>query len=149
MLICPDLEKKLISQKEIISIAIHQVEIRSFIYVPESCKIPQNNGNNRHLDSFGLSAYMNTNEVAMKTKEETVSDLNEIHYALMCFSIQTLRRSIFCKKKWKTAQLDFRNVPHHFNDCPEKLPCVCKSGVDVLMVWMWLPKTVQKTKTVF
>lgn len=60
-LMCPDLEKKLITQKEIISIAVHQAEIRSFIYVPESFKILLNNGNNRHLDSFGLSAYMNTN----------------------------------------------------------------------------------------
>lgn len=135
-------------QKEIISISVHQGEIRSFTYVPESSKIPLNNGNIRHSYSFGPSAYRNTNQVAMKNKEETVSDLNEIYYTLVCFSSQTLRSSIFFKKKWKTAHLDFRNVPPHFNDCLEVLPCVCKSGVDVWTAGMRLLKMVQKTKTV-
>lgn len=46
----------------------------------------------------------------------------------MCFNSQTLSSTIFCRKKQKTAHLYFGNVPHHFNDCLEMLPCVCKSG---------------------
>lgn len=67
----------------------------------------------------------------MKNKEEIVLDLNEIHYTLMCFNSQTLRSSIFCKKKGKAAHLDFRNMPHNLNDCLEMLSCARKSGVDV------------------
>lgn len=58
----------------------------------------------------------------MKNKEETVSELNEIYYLLICFKLGA-EECVF-KKKQKTARLDFRNVQYDFNHCLEMLFCL-------------------------